>query len=119
MRPSFKYLGKDHLMQTTPGTMKTPSQFNAWDTPESIAVKPEFSSRDIENADHLHFIAGHPPYLQPLKNPIFSTGKIWLRVRKDYPLLSIWRPIEVMIRTTPGWREMLGRPGWPSIPFLI
>jgi methylmalonyl-CoA mutase len=73
MRPSFKYLGKDHLMQTTPGTMKTPSQFNAWDTPESIAVKPEFSSRDIENADHLHFIAGHPPYLRGPYSTMYVT----------------------------------------------
>lgn len=35
-----------------------------WETAERINVKPLFSRLDIENAEHLHFAAGLPPYLR-------------------------------------------------------
>ena len=73
MRPKFNYLEKDHLKQTTPGAMKSSSRFNAWETPEKIAVKSEFSSRDIENDHHLHFIAGHPPFLRGPYSTMYVT----------------------------------------------
>lgn len=35
-----------------------------WETPEQIAVKPEFSESDIADLEHLDYAAGIPPYLR-------------------------------------------------------
>src|SRR5262245_39821773 len=40
-----------------------PAEMN-WTTPEGIALWPLFSPADLENAEHLRFAAGLPPYLR-------------------------------------------------------
>lgn len=35
-----------------------------WDTPEQIPIKARFAAQDIEEAEHLHFVSGIPPYLR-------------------------------------------------------
>ncbi len=40
------------------------SDKETWNTPEKITVKNKFSQKDIEEAGHLNFVAGIPPYLR-------------------------------------------------------
>ena len=35
-----------------------------FDTAEGIQVKPTYSKSDIEEVEHLNFVAGIPPYLR-------------------------------------------------------
>lgn len=35
-----------------------------WETPEQIPIKARFAAQDIEEAEHLHFVSGIPPYLR-------------------------------------------------------
>ena len=35
-----------------------------WETPEQIPIKARFDAQDIEEAEHLHFVSGIPPYLR-------------------------------------------------------
>ncbi len=35
-----------------------------WLTPEGIAVKSHYTEKDLEGIEHLHFVAGLPPYLR-------------------------------------------------------
>ncbi|MBN1157893.1 MAG: methylmalonyl-CoA mutase [Bacteroidales bacterium] len=39
-------------------------QHNLWETAEKIPVKPVFTKTDLEQMEHLDFIAGIPPYLR-------------------------------------------------------
>jgi len=35
-----------------------------WETPEKIAVKPVYTSKDLEDMEHLNYAAGLPPFLR-------------------------------------------------------
>ncbi len=35
-----------------------------WLTPEGVAVKSHYTEKDLEGIEHLHFVAGLPPYLR-------------------------------------------------------
>ena len=84
-----------------------------WKTPEQIQVKPVYTKEDLEGMEHLNYAAGIPPYLHgpysmmyafrpwtirglsanmpdslPQKNQTPSTGAIWHRDKKAFPLLS-------------------------------
>lgn len=37
---------------------------DTWETPENIKVSSQYSKEDIAEAEHLHFVAGLPPYLR-------------------------------------------------------
>jgi len=37
---------------------------DAWETPEQIPVKPEFSEEDVRELEHLDYAAGIPPFLR-------------------------------------------------------
>ncbi|PWN05592.1 methylmalonyl-CoA mutase [Rhodohalobacter mucosus] len=54
-KPDFQSFGANGSHAGTDGV---------WETPEKIHVKPVFSPDDIEEAEHLDFAAGIPPYLR-------------------------------------------------------
>ena len=56
-----------------------------WKTPEQIQVKPVYTKEDLEGMEHLNYAAGIP---LPQKNQTPSTGAIWHRDKKAFPLLS-------------------------------
>ncbi len=53
-------LKKDNVSRAA----ESPSEKPFFETAEKIKIKPRFSTADIENATHLDFVAGIPPYLR-------------------------------------------------------
>ncbi|MDX2305421.1 MAG: methylmalonyl-CoA mutase [Microscillaceae bacterium] len=61
MKPDFSKISfNPSLKSAKPGNSTT----KAWITPEQIAVKPFYTEADMAEVEHLHFIAGKPPYLR-------------------------------------------------------
>ncbi|MFN3561576.1 MAG: methylmalonyl-CoA mutase [Chloroherpetonaceae bacterium] len=58
MRPDFSkhILTKPHVSERESDAV--------WLTPEGIAVKSHYSANDLEGLEHLHYVAGLPPYLR-------------------------------------------------------
>ncbi len=58
MRPDFSKLTltKPHISEQESDAV--------WLTPEGIAVKSHYSAKDLEGLEHLHYVAGLPPYLR-------------------------------------------------------
>ncbi|MFN3344643.1 MAG: methylmalonyl-CoA mutase [Chloroherpetonaceae bacterium] len=58
MRPDFSkhILTKPHVTERESDAV--------WLTPEGIAVKSHYSANDLEGLEHLHYVAGLPPYLR-------------------------------------------------------
>jgi methylmalonyl-CoA mutase len=64
MRPSFKNIDiKKPLKAEKSETLKFDEK-DIWNTPEQIKVKPVYTSKDLENFEHLNYAAGLPPYLR-------------------------------------------------------
>lgn len=61
MRKDFSNV-KVHNTPNQPEQRKAES--SAWQTPEGIAVKPTFTSQDVEGLPTLHYQSGIPPYLR-------------------------------------------------------
>lgn len=57
-KPDFSNISYKRTTQSS----DTPHQ--KWDTPEDIVIKNSFSKTDINDAKHLDFVAGIPPYLR-------------------------------------------------------
>ncbi|MBA4851086.1 methylmalonyl-CoA mutase [Emticicia sp. BO119] len=62
MKPDFSKINLFEEKDTTPDLIgvNTP----VFKTAEGIAIKPRFTAADIQNAEHLHFSAGIPPFLR-------------------------------------------------------
>lgn len=62
MKPDFSKIKLFEEKETTPESngVNTP----VFKTAEGIAIKPRFTAADIQNAEHLHFSAGIPPFLR-------------------------------------------------------
>ncbi len=73
MRPKFDQLNRDHLIKTGSGREKSGQIFSSWDTHEKIPVKPDFTHEDLNKAEHLHFIAGTPPYIRGPYSTMYVT----------------------------------------------
>lgn len=58
IKPNFKEIA----LQTRLADSNEKDQ--TWETPEQIPIKARFASQDIEEAEHLHFVSGIPPYLR-------------------------------------------------------
>ncbi len=60
MRKDFS---KINIKEAKSSNRKLNTESN-WTTPELIAVKPVFTSEDLENMEHLNYAAGIPPFLR-------------------------------------------------------
>jgi methylmalonyl-CoA mutase len=60
MRPDFSKIA---LNQPTTKHSRY-DDATVWLTPEGIAVKSHYTEKDLEGIEHLHFVAGLPPYLR-------------------------------------------------------
>ncbi len=60
MRPNFKNID----IKNTKASGTTPQAGESWNTPEQIAVKPVYTKKDLENLEHLEYVAGLPPFLR-------------------------------------------------------
>jgi methylmalonyl-CoA mutase len=60
MRPDFSKIA---LNQPTTKHSRY-DDASVWLTPEGIAVKSHYTEKDLEGMEHLHFVAGLPPYLR-------------------------------------------------------
>jgi methylmalonyl-CoA mutase len=60
MRPDFSKIA---LNQPTTKHSRY-DDASVWLTPEGIAVKSHYTEKDLEGIEHLHFVAGLPPYLR-------------------------------------------------------
>lgn len=60
MRPNFSTLA----LKTPNLTDTSKHDADVWLTPEGIAVKSHYSPEDLNDLEHLHFVAGLPPYLR-------------------------------------------------------
>lgn len=58
IKPNFKEIA----LQTRLADSNKKDQ--TWETPEQIPIKARFADQDIEEAEHLHFVSGIPPYLR-------------------------------------------------------
>ncbi len=52
------------------------SEHQTWKTPEGISIKANYSKEDIENMEHLNFVAGIPPYLRGPYSSMYA-GRPW------------------------------------------
>lgn len=61
MKPDFSKISFNPSLKSI-----NPGDFGAkpWMTPEQIAVKAFYTESDLAEVEHLHFIAGKPPYLR-------------------------------------------------------
>jgi methylmalonyl-CoA mutase len=75
MRPNFKEID---IFEGQSNNLKNdlimPGE--KWLTAEGVEVKPIFTSRDLENMEHLHYAAGLPPYLRGPYSTMYVT-KPW------------------------------------------
>ncbi len=60
MRPDFSKIALHKPAATDPHH----DEATVWLTPEGIAVKSHYTEKDLEGIEHLHFVAGLPPYLR-------------------------------------------------------
>lgn len=62
MKPDFSQikLFEEQELTTEPNSPNTP----VFKTAEGIAIKPKFTAADIQDAEHIHFSAGIPPFLR-------------------------------------------------------
>ncbi len=60
MRPDFSKITLNKPTATDPHH----DDATVWLTPEGIAVKSHYTEKDLEGIEHLHFVAGLPPYLR-------------------------------------------------------
>jgi len=60
MRPDFSKIALNKSTAINPHH----SDASVWLTPEGIAVKSHYTEKDLEGIEHLHFVAGLPPYLR-------------------------------------------------------
>ena len=60
MRPNFKNID----IKNTKASGTTPQAGESWNTPEQIAVKPVYTKKDLENLEHLEYVAGLTPFLR-------------------------------------------------------
>ena len=65
MRPNFKNIDikADAFGQQACGSIPC-NEDEKWITPELIPVKPTYTRADIEGMEHLHYVAGLPPFLR-------------------------------------------------------
>ena len=70
MRRDFSNLELDTV--TKQETIISDNQ-DVWNTPEGIPVKKYFSKHDIENAEHLNFAAGLPPFTRGPYSTMYVT----------------------------------------------
>ena len=70
--PSFAEIGFDDSARLDG---RAPARAEAWQTPEGIAVKPEYDAADLKGLDFLDGMPGIPPYL-----------------RGPYPTMYVQRP---------------------------
>ncbi len=61
MKPDFSKISLD---TNVAGIEATASSSTSFRTAEGINIKPRFTAKDIESAEHLHFSAGIPPFLR-------------------------------------------------------
>jgi len=67
MRPNFKNIeikSKPQYQLDIDAWEKDNRIINNWETPEKIAVKPVYTSKDLEGMEHLNYAAGLPPFLR-------------------------------------------------------
>ena len=60
-RPDFSSFSPDFSLRNHSGQS---TEGDIWKTPEKIPVKPLFQSGDLDQAEHLDYAAGIPPYLR-------------------------------------------------------
>jgi len=70
MRPNFSDLKLNTTIKKTPATS---SNQKVWKTPEGISVKKQFAKEDLEDAEHLNFAAGIPPFLRGPYSTMYVT----------------------------------------------
>ena len=65
MRPNFKNIDikADAFGQQACGSIPC-NEDEKWITPELIPVKPTYTRADIDGMEHLHYVAGLPPFLR-------------------------------------------------------
>ncbi len=61
MRPNFKDID---IKSKNTGCAKAAKTSHNWMTAEQIPVKPIYTKEDLENLEHLEYVAGLPPYLR-------------------------------------------------------
>jgi len=64
MRPEFSNLTIDKIRKDKQEKQPLDSIHKDWNTPEKIPVKSFYTKDDIQDAEHLNFVAGLPPYLR-------------------------------------------------------
>jgi len=67
MKPNFKNIeikSKPQYQLDIDAWEKDNRIINNWETPEKIAVKPVYTSKDLEGMEHLNYAAGLPPFLR-------------------------------------------------------
>jgi methylmalonyl-CoA mutase len=64
MRPNFKNIDIKKATKSEKSKSTEFDEKDLWNTPELIKVKPVYTSKDLENFEHLNFAAGLPPYLR-------------------------------------------------------
>ena len=62
MKPNFKNIDiTADAFNTAKATVPAGEE---WLTPELIPVKPIYTKEDLQGMEHLHYVAGIPPYLR-------------------------------------------------------
>ena len=64
MRPEFSNLTIDKIRKDKQEKQSVKNIHDDWRTPEKIPVKPFYTKEDVQDASHLNFVAGLPPYLR-------------------------------------------------------
>ncbi|MFD0989978.1 methylmalonyl-CoA mutase [Mariniflexile jejuense] len=70
MKPNFSDITLNTVNKQK--TVRSDNQ-QVWNTPEGIPVKKHFSKKDIENAEHLGFVAGLPPFMRGPYSTMYVT----------------------------------------------
>lgn len=70
MKPNFSDIAL-HTITKHQSTISDSQQ--VWNTPEGIPVKSHFSEKDIEEAEHLNFVAGLPPFTRGPYSTMYVT----------------------------------------------
>mgnify|MGYP006292559921 CR=1 FL=1 len=68
MRPDFS-----KIMLSASTTFKAEPTSEGWEAPEKIHIRQTYDAKDVEQLEHLHFIAGKPPYLRGPYASMYAT----------------------------------------------
>ncbi len=73
MKPDFSKISYQDIKNSNPVPKEKTKEGHAWLAPEKIKIKPLYTADDLEDVEHLDYVAGIPPFLRGPYSTMYVT----------------------------------------------